>query len=113
MPWLGPLSNNPLDDYFNTEISHEQIFFEDGKAPANIGFFGDGTLKSEPNPSGYRARSGKYNDCVMRKAVAAAGIPKSYCLIGRNCQTWADIVKKAYTRLASDPAVKKECEKCQ
>ena len=32
IPWLGPPSNNPLDDYFNTEIAHEQLFFEDGKA---------------------------------------------------------------------------------
>ncbi|MGE3533160.1 MAG: RHS repeat-associated core domain-containing protein, partial [Steroidobacteraceae bacterium] len=42
LPWLGPLSQNPVDDFFNTEISHEQLFFEDGKAPSNLGFFDDG-----------------------------------------------------------------------
>jgi RHS repeat-associated protein len=109
-PWLGPLSNNPIDDYFNTEISHEQLFFEDGKSPSNIGFFGDSTLKTEPNPTGYRTRSGKFDDCIMRKAVAATKTPAPYCLIGNKCQTWANMVRKEYTRLERDPLVKKECE---
>ena len=46
-PWLGFGSCNPIDDWLNTEISHEQLFFEDGKSPSNIGFFDDGTLKTE------------------------------------------------------------------
>ena len=40
--WNYVKSCNPLDDYLNTEWSHEQLFFEDGKLPANLGFFGDG-----------------------------------------------------------------------
>jgi YD repeat-containing protein len=36
-PWLGPASCNPLDDALNTEVSHEQLFFEDGQSPSNIG----------------------------------------------------------------------------
>jgi len=113
LPWLGPLSQNPVDDFFNTEISHEQLFFEDGKAPSNLGFFDDGKLKHETNPSGYRKKPGHYDDCIMRKAIASAAPPPSYCLIGRNCQTWADNVRKEYKRLEKNPVVKKECEVCK
>jgi RHS repeat-associated protein len=113
LPWLGPASCNPIDDFLNTEISHEQIFFEDGKSPANIGFFDDGTLKEEPNPTGFRCKSGQYNDCIMRKAVGSTPPPPNYCIIGRNCQTWAERVRKEYGRLAKDPQVQKECGVCQ
>jgi RHS repeat-associated protein len=113
MPWLGPASCNPIDDYFNTEISHEQLFFEDGKSPSNMGFFSDGTLKEEPNPMGYRCKSGQYDDCIMRKAAANTPPPPNYCIIGRNCQTWTDRVKKEYARLAKDPQVQIECGVCK
>jgi RHS repeat-associated protein len=113
MPWMGPGSCNPIDDFFNTEISHEQLFFEDGKSPSNIGFFDDGTLKTEPNPTGYRCRSRKYNDCIMRKAVANVGPLSSYCLFGKNCQTWAERVRKEYARFAQDPKIQKECKECK
>jgi hypothetical protein len=71
----------------------------------------DGAL--EPNPTGYRCRSGKYNDCIMRKAVANTGPLPSYCLIGQNCQTWATRVRVEYVHLALDPQVQKECESCK
>jgi RHS repeat-associated protein len=112
VPWLGPASCNPIDDYFNTEISHEQLFFEDGKNPPNVGFFGDGTLRTEPDPSGYRCRSRKYNDCIMRKAVANTPPFPSYCLIGRNCQTWTQRVREEYARLGRNPQVQKDCKEC-
>jgi len=110
LTWLGPLSQNPVDDFFNTEISHEQLFFEDRKSPSNIGFFDDAKLKEERNPTGYRRKAEHYDDCIMRKAVASAPPPPSYCLIGRNCQTWADLVRKEYKRIEKDPVVRKECE---
>jgi RHS repeat-associated protein len=66
--WLGPFSKNPIDDYFNTELSHEHIFFEDGKSPADIGFGRNGKFSGE-NSSKYRINDGGYDDCVMRKAV--------------------------------------------
>ena len=102
-----------MDDFLNTEISHEQLFFEDGKSPSNVGFFDDGTLQSEDKPEGYRCRSGKFNDCIMRKAVAKVGPLKSYCLIGGNCETWAEKVRKKYSELAKDPKVQKECKECK
>ncbi|HSB02738.1 MAG TPA: RHS repeat-associated core domain-containing protein [Anaerolineales bacterium] len=118
LPWLGPASSNPIDDYFNTEISHEQLFFEDRKNPSNIGFFDDGTLKTEPNPTGYRNRSSKYDDDIMRKAVQNVEL-RPYCLLGKpgstekfNCQNWASEVRKEYRRLMNDLKIKKEKE-CQ
>jgi RHS repeat-associated protein len=113
LSWLGPASGNPIDDYFDTDLAHEQLFFEDNQAPANIGFFEDGTLKTEPNPVGYRNKSGHFNDCIMRKAAVAAPLPLPYCVIGHNCQTWADRVKAEYRRLEEDPAVQKECGVCK
>lgn len=110
-----------LDDRWNTEISHEQLFFEDFQSPANLGFFDDGTLHEETNPTGYRCRSGHYNDCIMRKAVENVPL-RSYCLLGRvgfgripslekfNCQDWTADVRREYGRLARDPAIVRECE---
>lgn len=118
LSWLGSASSNPIDDYFNTEISHEQLFFEDNKYPSNIGFFDDGTLKTELNPTGYRNRSGKFDDDIMRKAVQKVEL-RPYCLLGKpgsinkfNCQDWATEVRKEYRRLMNDLKIKKEKE-CQ
>ncbi len=112
-PWLWKMSCNALDEYFGTAISHEQLFFEDGKSPSNIGFFEDGTLREEPNPTGYRCKSGHYDDCIMRKAVALTPPLPRYCIIGSNCQTWAGHVRTEYARLETDPQVKKDCGVCQ
>ncbi len=98
LPWLGPLSNNPLDNWTNTSIAHEQLFFEDGKLPGNVGFFGDSVRKSENSPSGYRRLPGQYNDCVMRMAAQAASTGK-YNLATNNCQSWADRVREQYDKL--------------
>ena len=67
-PWIPGASNNPIDDYFNTEISHEQIFFEDEKG-GNIGFFDDGTLKHEENPSGYRPTRTNFDDTLWDQSL--------------------------------------------
>ncbi len=112
-PWIPFYSCNPIYEFFDVEISHEQLFFEDGKNPENIGFFDDGTLKTEPDPTGYRCRSGKYNDCIMRKAVANTPALPSYCIVGPNCQKWAARVHEEYRRLEKDPQVQKECEECK
>jgi hypothetical protein len=98
VPWLGLLSNNPLDNAMNTAIAHEQLFFEDGKAPANIGFFADSKLQNESDLKGYRKLPGQYNDCVMRKAARAAS-KGTYSLARNNCQSWADRVREEYNQL--------------
>jgi RHS repeat-associated protein len=107
-PWLGPFSDNPVDNALGTSISHEQLFFEDGKNPSNIGFFGDNTIKTEPNPQGYHIIPGKYNDCVIRKAVQNVKL-KPYHLFGNNCQNWAHEVQDEYKKLLKDPATTKAC----
>jgi RHS repeat-associated protein len=114
--WLGPFSCNPLDDWLDTEISHEQLFFEDGKSPADVGFFADGALHSGENPADYKCKSGKYDDCVMRKAVQNVGTPKPYCLLGKfgptekfNCQDWATLVRKEYAKLWKNASVRQQC----
>lgn len=110
LPWLGPFSNNLLDNAMHTSLSHEQLFFEDTKSPSNIGFFGDGSLKSEPSPQGYRRVPGSYDDCVMRIAVRNVKL-KAYRLAGNNCQDWADTVRDEHNRLSSDPATIQACHK--
>jgi len=119
-PWMGQGSCQPggIDDRWNTEISHEQLFFEDGEAPSNIGFGPDG-LFTEDSPTGYSCKSGKYNDCLMRKAVANTPPRKPYCVIGNylqskyNCQDWAYDVRAEYAKLAKDPAERKSCGLCE
>jgi len=64
-PWMGRFSCKP-----------------GSKSPSNVGFFDDGTLKMEPNPTGYHCRSGNYNDCIMRKAVQNVPL-RTYCLLGK------------------------------
>ena len=98
LPWLGPLSNNPLDNAVNTAIAHEQLFFEDGKSPANQGFFGDSKLKTENSLDGYRRHPGQYNDCVMRMAARAASTGQ-YNLGTNNCQSWAARARDHYNKL--------------
>jgi RHS repeat-associated protein len=114
LPWLWLFSSNPLDDWANTEISHEQLFFEDGKSPANIGFFDDGSLKTEEYPKGFRLMAQHFNDCVMRKAYLEATL-HPYQLLDKgnkpqnNCQNWAEDVRKQFDRLMKDQAIRKEC----
>jgi RHS repeat-associated protein len=108
MPWLGLLSNNPLDNAMNTAIAHEQLFFEDGKSPANQGFFGDSKLKTENSLDGYKRLPGQYNDCVMRMAARAADAGK-YNLVTNNCQSWADRVRDQYNKLMQSGVAAAAC----
>jgi hypothetical protein len=118
MGWLGIWGEKPgsADDKMNTVIGHEQLFFEDGKEPSNIGFFDDRTLQSEADTSKYRkSHDSGWNDCVMRKAVKDVPL-QTYCLLGKpgptdkfNCQDWAEAARKEYRRLIKDEEVLKEC----
>lgn len=108
IPWLGPLSDNPLDDAFNTNLSHEQLFFEDGELPSNIGFTNDGSLQSEPDPLNYHPEPDKYNDCLMRRAYKNVKL-KPYHRLGNNCQDWSDDVRNEYEKLLQDKTAKQEC----
>jgi len=108
--WLGPLSSNPLDDAMHTDIAHEQLIFEDKQSPTNLGFFRDGTVKTDPNPNGYRPIPGRYDDCLMRIAAQNAS-RGDYHLVGNNCQSWADRVRDEYNKLLTAPDARLACHK--
>ena len=92
----------------NTAIAHEQLFFEDGRVPGNMGFFDDSKLKTESVLDGYRELPGRYNDCVMRMAARSADTGK-YSLATNNCQSWADRVREQYKKLIRSGAAATEC----
>jgi RHS repeat-associated protein len=113
------VTGNKLDDRMNTMAAHEQLFFEDGKPPSNLGFFDDkpnGQVRSDRSSLKYKAAHDTgWNDCVMRMAVANVK-PSTYCLLGKkgptekyNCQDWADAVRTEYRRLINDPKVVTTC----
>ena len=93
------------DDIDNTMIAHEQLFFEDGGTPTNLGFFDDNQVRSDTAGISYRQpHSTGWNDCIMRKAVQLVS-PRTYKLVDidlhnrgsqYNCQDWADDVRRAY-----------------
>ena len=96
--WIPILSKNPVSDALNIEVAHEQLFFEDGLKPHDIGF-ADGHMVIDDQASGYRRIPGNYIDCFMRQAVAKVGNPQPYCFIGKNCQDWATKVRKEYREI--------------
>ena len=111
-PWLGIFSNNPLDDLFNTEISHEHGFFDDGTGD-NIGYFGlDGHVdwNSEDENNFQYSDSIYYDDDLMCKAIEEVGPKKNkyklffFGKIGPgdkkfNCQDYCDAIRKKYNEL--------------
>ena len=101
---LGITINFDWMDNSNVAILHEQLFFEDGGIPTNQGYFDDSTVRSDGAGISYKTpHSTGWNDCIMRKAVAAVR-PRPYSLLGDkdkglakyNCQDWADEVRQAY-----------------
>jgi hypothetical protein len=94
-----------VDDHFDTDIAHEQLFLEDGRSPSNVGFFSDdwgGGLQSGEDPSAFHMDPVHYNDQIMRQAVANVR-PGTYNLIENNCQIYADKLKAEYNRLLKTP----------
>lgn len=90
-----------MDDFFNTNLSHEQLFFEDNLSPSNVGFF-PGGLRSGENPSLYQMDPTHYNDAIMRQAVAHVNAG-TYNLAANNCQTYGSKLRAEYSRLTSSP----------
>ena len=96
---------NRQDEIDNTMIAHEQLFFEDGAIPTNLGFFDDNTVRSDSAGITYKKPHSKgWNDCIMRKAVRMVK-PRKYKLLDTylhnrgsqyNCQDWAEDVRWAY-----------------
>jgi len=114
--WAKGPGTNPVDDALNTEHVHEHIFYEDGKTPSNEGFFGDNGAWNKPGvvrPDDinrlneyWRSDPNTYDDALMREAVKNTG-EGNFCLIGSNCQDWADKVRREYNSLKKGR--QKEC----
>ena len=97
-----PDYENPIDDQSNTEIAHEQLFFED-ELGGNMGYFKNSkVLADAPNLiDQYRVTKTGYDDAAMRDAVLNVE-PEKYKVLGNNkynCQDWAEAVRFEYNRL--------------
>jgi len=100
LPLLGLFSDNPLDDRMNTEIAHEQGFYEDGSGD-NIGFFKDGPGKdNQVGKKPYQMESKHYDDDLMRETVDSVN-PGEYRLLSNNCQDYADKLRTKYKKTAN------------
>ena len=118
VPWIDYFAQNAERDVANREAVHEQLIFEDGKTPSDIGYFSDSKTKTD---SVWKKRKwvrvpGRYNDCVMRKAVEKVN-PLPYSLLGDkkkgtpqyNCQDYADALRSKYNELIKDKKIRCEC----
>ena len=104
----------------NWVVAHEQLIFEDGGSPINIGYFdkqvGNPGLDDFCYLNQYIPIPGTYNDCIMRKAVENV-IPLPYKFVARegrkggqyNCQDYAQDLRNEYYRLLLDIRARCEC----
>ena len=101
---------SPEKECKNRVWAHQHIFFEDGKAPQNLGFFDDGVHSDDVNnikATWIKIRVG-LNDACLRKAINRVR-PLPYSLFGDrskyitqyNCQDWVDDVLAMYDALVS------------
>ena len=111
---FGLMYQTAQRDIDNQEWAHEQLIFEDGKSPKDVGYFGDSTVKEDPGWEKSRTWvrvPGHYNDCVMRKALESVQ-PRKYKMRGEghyNCQDYADDLRARYGVLIRDKRVRCEC----
>ena len=108
----------------NWVIAHEQLIFEDGGSPINIGYFNAPIGDDNPRQDEFHFQlqyvpiegKGTYNDCVMREAVKNVK-PSPYKLwtwSGRstgqyNCQDYADDLRSEYYKLLLDLKIRCKC----
>lgn len=102
----------------NWVVAHEQLYFEDGGEPHDIGYFrmdGDGGtgLDALFYANKHVEKKGRYDDCVMREAVKNVR-PRPYRLAGSNemqynCQDYADDLRREYFRLLADRKIWCKC----
>ena len=106
----------------NWVVAHEQLIFEDGGNPVNIGFFNRPLGNNNPGLDDfyffnkYIPIDSGYNDCVMREAVKNV-TPLPYELATRggrsngqyNCQDYADDLRREYYKLLLDLKIRCKC----
>ena len=102
LPWIPVASSNPIDDFLNTEISHEHGFFDDG-SNENIGFGPSGRFSEDPSDKRYRSGSEHYDDAIMRGALKNVndGTYSNIPWKKNNCQDWAERLRGEYQRIKS------------
>ena len=113
-PWMGAFSDNPLDDYLNTELSHEHGFFEDGSGD-NIGFGPDGRFSEDPTGRGYRFDDIHYDDDIMREALEniVDGEYSNWPWNKNNCQDWAERLREEYERIERERERERQPNPCR
>ena len=112
---IGIRRRNKKAEQTNRVGAHEQLVVEDNGEIINIGYGSSGMIVNEDSSTYQQIeKSGHYNDCIMRRAVANVK-PKSYSMFGwfsdaqYNCQDYADDLRNEYDRLIKDPCVRKKC----
>lgn len=114
LPWFPGGSENPLDDYLNTELSHEHLFFDDGTnigfGPKDGGLFGPGHFFIDPNLNAYRYNTKHYDDALMRQALenVMSNWNMEYNVLTNNCQHFTEALRKEYERLKNE--TEKRCQ---
>jgi RHS repeat-associated protein len=110
LPWIPLASSNPIDNYLNTEISHEHFFFDDGSGD-NVGFGPHGRFSEDPSGKDYRYDNAQYDDALMREALKNVqdGEYSNWPWNKDNCQDWADRLRKEYNKLKAQKDKKNPC----
>jgi RHS repeat-associated protein len=99
---------NPILDFLNLELAHEQLFFDDKKG-GSVGYFNTGIVSdSNENRKDYKMEKLYYEDSVMRTAVDNVAstndfTAQSYDPLKKNCQDFADALRKEYRKLLDAP----------
>lgn len=108
----------------NHVFAHEQLIFEDGGTPINLGYFNAPVDNNNPRQDEFHFQlqyvpiegKGAYNDCVMREAVknVQARPYNMWTLSGRptgqyNCQDYADDLRAEYYKLLLDLKIRCKC----
>ena len=117
-------SSDQEADRKNHVLAHEQLIFEDGASPINIGYFNAPIGNNNPRQDEFHFQTqyvpiegkGAYNDCIMREAVKEVQ-PRPYNMwtwAGRstgqyNCQDYADDLRSAYYKLLLDIKIRCKC----
>ena len=91
---------------------------EDEGETASAGYFADSKVHEDVNWNKVKwvRVPGRYNDCVMRKAVGRVN-PRQYSaledrekgLSQYNCQDYADDLRREYKKLIRDKKIRCEC----